>query len=208
MALPVGNNQNNKELELVASLLEKTLKELEETKQSFEEFKKQSEEKEKKFTDFANNVIKTLNEKEFNPKIEVKPTSVYLNEGIIATKIVDHTKKMIEPPDFWGFTKLEYWNVIQSFIFIVLLIFSFTFNFKQSYKFNKITTARLQAINQFQEELYRVQRGESKFWFSKTHQKAFSKTVVDGELNKAMKRDELEYQDKLKAEKGKFKLNK
>ena len=51
-------------------------------------------------------------------------------------------------------------------------------------------------------------RQESKFWFSKTHQKAYATSIVNGELDKAMKQDEKEYQEKLKAEKGKFKLNK
>jgi di/tripeptidase len=57
-------------------------------------------------------------------------------------------------------------------------------------------------------KLFDIYRQESKFWFSKAHQKAYATSVVNGELDKAIKQDEQEYQEKLKAEKGKFKLNK
>ena len=65
MALPVGKptESNNKELELVASLLEKTLKELEETKKGFEELKIKDQEKQESFRIFVNKVIDILKEK-------------------------------------------------------------------------------------------------------------------------------------------------
>ena len=63
-------------------------------------------------------------------------------------------------------------------------------------------------IAENQKKLFDIYRQESKFWFSKAHQKAYATSVVNGELDKAIKQDEQEYQEKLKTEKGKFKLNK
>lgn len=201
MALPVGKSteNNNKELELVASLLEKTLKELEETKKGFEELKLKDEEKQESFRNFVNKVVETLNKKDYNPKIEVPPAKVF-----ISSEIEDTVRKVIEPKRFWDFTGKELVLLGTTFITIILLGISLNYNFNTS----KVLKSQNKIIAENQKKLFDIYRQESKFWFSKAHQKAYATSVVNGELDKAIKQDEQEYQEKLKTEKGKFKLNK
>lgn len=201
MALPVGKptESNNKELELVASLLEKTLKELEETKKGFEELKIKDQEKQESFRTFVNKVVETLNKKEYNPKIEVPPAKVF-----IGSEIEDVVRKVIEPKRFWSFTGKELYLLGITLCSVIIMIFSLNYNFNTS----KVLKSQNKIIAENQKKLFDIYRQESKFWFSKTHQKAYATSIVNGELDKAMKQDEKEYQEKLKAEKGKFKLNK
>lgn len=201
MALPVGKptESNNKELELVASLLEKTLKELEETKKGFEELKIKDQEKQENFRTFVNKVVETLNKKEYNPKIEVPPAKVF-----IGTDIVETVRKAVEPKRFWDFTGKELVLLGTTFITIILLGVSLNYNFNTS----KVLKSQNKIIAENQKKLFDIYRQESKFWFSKAHQKAYATSIVNGELDKAMKQDEKEYQEKLKAEKSKFKLKK
>lgn len=201
MALPVGKSteNNNKELELVASLLEKTLKELEETKKGFEELKIKDQEKQESFRTFVNKVIDILKEKEYNPTIKVSAPNVWVDD-----KILNTVKQAIEPKKFWSFTGKETVLLATTFITIILLGVSLNYNFNTS----KVLKSQNKIIAENQKKLFDIYRQESKFWFSKTHQKAYATSIVNGELDKAMKQDEKEYQEKLKAEKGKFKLNK
>ncbi len=201
MALPVGKSteSNNKELELVASLLEKTLKELEETKKGFEELKIKDQEKQESFRTFVNKVIDILKEKEYNPTIKVSAPNVWVDD-----KILNTVKQAIEPKKFWSFTGKETVLLATTFITIILLGVSLNYNFNTS----KVLKSQNKIIAENQKKLFDIYRQESKFWFSKTHQKAYATSIVNGELDKAMKQDEKEYQEKLKAEKGKFKLNK
>lgn len=201
MALPVGKptESNNKELELVASLLEKTLKELEETKKGFEELKIKDQEKQESFRTFVNKVVETLNKKEYNPKIEVPPAKVF-----IGSEIEDVVRKVIEPKRFWSFTGKELYLLGITLCSVIIMIFSLNYNFNTS----KVLKSQNKIIAENQKKLFDIYRQESKFWFSKAHQKAYATSIVNGELDKAMKQDEKEYQEKLKAEKGKFKLNK
>lgn len=201
MALPVGKptESNNKELELVASLLEKTLKELEETKKGFEELKIKDQEKQESFRIFVNKVIDILKEKEYNPTIKVSAPNVWVDD-----KILNTVKQAIEPKKFWSFTGKETVLLATTFITIILLGVSLNYNFNTS----KVLKSQNKIIAENQKKLFDIYRQESKFWFSKTHQKAYATSIVNGELDKAMKQDEKEYQEKLKAEKGKFKLNK
>lgn len=201
MALPVGKptESNNKELELVASLLEKTLKELEETKKGFEELKIKDQEKQESFRTFVNKVIDILKEKEYNPTIKVSAPNVWVDD-----KILNTVKQAIEPKKFWSFTGKETVLLATTFITIILLGVSLNYNFNTS----KVLKSQNKIIAENQKKLFDIYRQESKFWFSKTHQKAYATSIVNGELDKAMKQDEKEYQEKLKAEKGKFKLNK
>lgn len=201
MALQVGKptESNNKELELVASLLEKTLKELEETKKGFEELKIKDQEKQESFRTFVNKVIDILKEKEYNPTIKVSAPNVWVDD-----KILNTVKQAIEPKKFWSFTGKETVLLATTFITIILLGVSLNYNFNTS----KVLKSQNKIIAENQKKLFDIYRQESKFWFSKTHQKAYATSIVNGELDKAMKQDEKEYQEKLKAEKGKFKLNK
>lgn len=188
MALPVGN-QSNKELELVATLLEKTLKELEETKQEFKELKQKTEEKEQRFVDFANNIVKTLKEKEFQPNIKVNAPSVWIDDNIVNT-----VKQAIEPKKFWSFTGRELSLLGTTFITIVLLGFSIYYNFTSS----RVIVNKTQKIFENQKLLYDIYRQETKFWYSKEHQKAFVNSVQNGELEKNISEDKKSFQEKLK----------
>ena len=200
MALPVGKSiESNKELELVVYLLEKTLKELEETKKGFEELKIKDQEKQESFRTFVNKVIDILKEKEYNPTIKVSAPNVWVDD-----KILNTVKQAIEPKKFWSFTGKETVLLATTFITIILLGVSLNYNFNTS----KVLKSQNKIIAENQKKLFDIYRQESKFWFSKTHQKAYATSIVNGELDKAMKQDEKEYQEKLKAEKGKFKLNK
>lgn len=199
MALPVGNNQNNKELELVITLLEKTIQELKvtrqevkDTKQEFEEYKKTDQEKQKKFTEYVNKIVDTLREKDFNPRIEVPTPKVFIGSDIIET-----VKKAVEPKRFWSFTGKEVVLLGMNFITIILLSFSLYYNFTSS------RTIKTQSQNLFENQklLYDIYRQETKFWYSKEHQKAFTSSVQNGELENNIAEDKKSFQEKLKEDK-------
>lgn len=209
MALPVGKpiESNNKELELVASLLEKTLKELEETKKGFEELKLKDQEKQENFKTFVNKVVETLNKKDFNPTIKLSTSDLLLFEREVSELLEKHSTRIInlqQPKKFWSFTGKELYLLGITLCSVIIMIFSLNYNFNTS----RILKAQNESIFKNQKALFDIYRQESKFWYSKAHQKAYATSVVNGELDKAIKKDEKEYQEKLKAEKGKFNLNK
>ena len=171
----------------------------EETKKGFEELKIKDQEKQESFRTFVNKVIDILKEKEYNPTIKVSAPNVWVDD-----KILNTVKQAIEPKKFWSFTGKETVLLATTFITIILLGVSLNYNFNTS----KVLKSQNKIIAENQKKLFDIYRQESKFWFSKTHQKAYATSIVNGELDKAMKQDEKEYQEKLKAEKGKFKLNK
>lgn len=182
MALPVGNNQSNKELELVATLLEKTIQEL-------QDFKNQDQERQKKFNEYVNKVVDTLNKKDFKPTIEVPPAKVF-----IGSDIVENVKKAIEPKKFWNFTGKEIVLLGTTFITTILLFLSLYYNFTSS------RAIRTQSQNLFENQklLYDIYRQETKFWYSKEHKKAFTSSVQNGELEKNIAEDKKNFQEKLK----------
>lgn len=197
MALPVGKpTENNKELELVASLLEKTLKELEETKNGFEKLGLKDEERQERFKTFVNQVLESINKKDFNPKIEVPPARVYINSEIEET-----VRKVIEPKRFWDFTGKELALLGTTFITIILLGFSLNYNFKTS----KVLKSQNLIIAENQKKLFDIYRQESKFWYSKSHQKAYASSVVQGQIEKDIKADEKSFKEKLEEAKKKKK---
>lgn len=198
MALPVGKptESNNKELELVASLLEKTLKELEETKKGFEELKIKDQEKQESFRTFVNKVVETLNKKEYNPKIEVPPAKVF-----IGSEIEEVVRKVIEPKRFWSFTGKELYLLGITLCSVIIMIFSLNYNFNTS----KVLKSQNELIFKNQKALFDIYRQESKFWYNKSHQKAFFSSVVEGKIEKDIKADEKSFKEKLEEAKKKNK---
>ncbi len=192
MALPVGNNQSNKELELLATLLEKTIQEFKNTSQRIDNLEFQDQEKQKKFTEYVNKIVDTLREKDFNPRIEVPTPKVFIGSDIVET-----VKKAVEPKKFWSFTGKEVVLLGMNFITIILLSFSLYYNFTSS------RTIKTQSQNLFENQklLYDIYRQETKFWYSKEHQKAFTSSVQNGELENNIAEDKKSFQEKLKEDK-------
>lgn len=191
MALPVGN-QNNKELELVATLLEKTLQELKDTKQELETFKTQDQERQNKFNEYVNKVVDTLNKKDFKPTIEVPPAKIF-----IGAEIVENVRKAVEPKKFWSFTGKEVVLLSTTFITIILLFLSLYYNFTSS----RVIKNQNENIFKNQKLLYDIYRQETKFWYSKEHKKEFTSSVVNGELEKNITEDKKKFKEKMEEDK-------
>lgn len=193
MALPVGKTTENKELELVVSLLENVFKELKESKQVNEKLTIKTEQKEEEFKLWANNIKDLLKDRldeiDFKPIIKVNAPSVWVDEKIIST-----VKQAIEPRKFWSFTGKEVVLLGMNFITIILLGFSIYYNFTSS-RFLKVQNKNL---FENQKLLYDIYRQETKFWYSKEHQKAFTNSVQNGELEKNISEDKKSFQEKLK----------
>lgn len=198
MALPVGNQ--NKELDLVAKLLEKTIKELEETKQGFEELKLQDQERQKKFDDYFKNAMKTLDKKDFNPRIVVNSDDlegVRREVGYIMRAFKDEFIEKQVPAKFWDFSKMELWLIISNVVIFILLGLSLKYNFIST----KTLMTQNENIFQNQKVLYDLYRNETKFWYSKEQQKAFTSSVVNGQIESDIKADREKFKEQSKTKK-------
>ena len=189
MALPVGNNLSNKELELLATLIEKTIQETKNTNQRIDSLEVRDQERQKELVKYVNTIVDTLSKKDFNPRIEVPTPKVFIGSDIVET-----VKKAVEPKKFWSFTGKEVVLLSTTFITIILLIFSLYYNFTSS------RTIKTQSQNLFENQklLYDIYRQETKFWYSKEHQKAFTSSVQNGELENNIAEDKKSFQEKLK----------
>jgi len=185
MALPVGKpTESNKELELVASLLEKTLQELEETQKGFKEFKIKSEEREQKFVDFANNIVNTLKEKEFTPNITVSSPLVWVDDKTIGASI----KQAIEPKRFWRLTENHFWLIFANIILVILVIFNTYYNFSSVKK----VKADQEIISKIQNNLFNAYTKESQFWYSKADKRLYISSIEKIEGDKQLDKIALE----------------